>query len=344
MPPARPEMTTPEGIMTLAMAFQRSRILLSAVDLGVFSALSDLSGASVDPGQPVSSTQVAERIKADARATDRLLNALAAMGLVRKEHGLFSNTELSELFLVEDREDYMSNLRHTSSLYHSWATLTEAVRRGGSVEESLASLKDESRTEQFIEAMHRRAIKSAPALAAKLDLKGVSRLLDVGGGSGVYAMAFARAREGLSATVFDLPQVVKLAERHIKEADLSGRVSTRAGDYRKDDLGLGYDLVFLSAVVHVNSPDENRQLMRKAAKALNPGGRIVVQDFVMEPDRVLPERGAIFALNMLVNTPAGDTYTEEEIASWLTEAGCADIERVDSGPGTAMVIGGLPET
>ncbi len=343
MPPARPELTTPEGIMTLATAFQRSRILLTAVDLGVFTALSSLSGASGDPGEPVSSAEVAERIKADPRATDRLLNALTAMGLVRKEHGLFSNTELSELFLVEGREDYLATLRHTSSLYQSWATLTEAVRKGGSVEDSSAPFHDEARTQAFIEAMHRRALKSAPGLAAKLDLTGVGRLLDVGGGSGVYAMAFARAKPGLSATVYDLPPVVKLAERYIREAGMAGRVSTRAGDYRKDDLGLGYDLAFFSAVAHINSPEMNRQLMRKAAQALNDGGRIVIQDFVMEPDRVLPERGAMFALNMLVNTTAGDTYTEDEISSWLAEAGCRHIERIDSGPGTAMIVGTLPE-
>ncbi|EMG36676.1 O-methyltransferase [Desulfocurvibacter africanus PCS] len=336
---SRPELNTPEGIMALAMAFQRSRTLLSAVDLGVFTALSSLGG---DSGEPVSSTEVAGRIKADAKATDRLLNALTALGLVRKAHGLFSNTELSELFLVEGREDYLTNLRHSSELYRAWGSLTDAVRKGGCLDEAATPIQDEEWTASFIAAMHRRAFKSAPVEVSKLNLHGVSRLLDVGGGSGVYAMAFAQAKAGVSVTVFDLPPVVRLAEDYIRKAGLSGRVSTRAGDYRTDDLGLAYDLVFLSAVAHINSPEDNKQLMRKAAAALNPGGRIVVLDFIMEPDRVLPERGALFALNMLVNTPAGDTYTEEEIASWLMEAGCRDIERIDTAPGMAMIVGTLP--
>jgi len=340
MPPEHNELMTPEGLMAMATAFQRSRALLTAVELGVFTALAQ---GEESTGEPMPSAEVAARIQADPRATDRLLNALTAMGLLRKEGGRFANTALTDVYLVKGRTEYMSNLGHTSHLYASWATLTEAVRKGGSVEESSAPSLDESRIAQFIEAMHRRALKSADSLVARLDLSGVNRLLDVGGGSGVYAMAFARARKGLQATVLDLPPVARLAKGYIQEAGMSDRVSVRHGDYRMGDLGLGYDLVFLSAIVHINSPDANRALVRKAAAALNPGGRIVIQDFVMEPERVFPQRGALFALNMLVNTPAGDTYTGQEIASWLKEAGCRAVEQMDSGPDTAMVIGTWPQ-
>jgi SAM-dependent methyltransferase len=152
-------------------------------------------------------------------------------------------------------------------------------------------------------------------------------------------MAFARARRGITAVVFDLPDVVPLTRGYIQAEGLSAEVETTAGDYLRDPIGTGYDLVFMSAVIHSNSPDENRLLFRKAAEALVPGGRLVVVDFLMEEDRSGPPQAALFALNMLVGTPAGDTYTESEVRSWMAEAGFRDMRRIDSATGTNLVIG-----
>jgi ubiquinone/menaquinone biosynthesis C-methylase UbiE len=175
-----------------------------------------------------------------------------------------------------------------------------------------------------------------------MDLKDGMRVLDVGGGSGAFAVAFVRAGKGVTATVFDLPVVLPLTQKYVSAERLTDRIELVAGDYTRDELPGGYDLVFLSAIIHSNSPDQNRDLMRKCARALNPMGSLVVQDFIMDENRTVPPGGAFFALNMLVGTAAGDTYTESEIRDWMEEAGLSDIKRVETSFGSAQVNGRKP--
>ena len=325
------EITTPEQLEAMAQGFRQSRILFTAYELDLFTAIDD--GAAT-------SAEVAARIGADARATDRLMNALVAVGLLGKADGVFINTPLGARFLVRGTADYMSTLGHGASLYGRWDSLTEAVRFGGTVLDRVT--ENAAEREAFIEAMHRRAVGTADQLIAHIDLDGVTRVLDVGGGSGVYSMAFCRARDGLSTVVLDLPEVTPLTHRYVAEGGYSQRIGTVNGDFLECDFGSGFDLVFFSAIVHSNAPDENRFLMEKAFAALEPGGRIAVQDFLMDESRLEPAFGAIFALNMLVNTRAGDTFTEGEIGGWLTDAGCENIVRCDTGPFTAMLVGTKP--
>ncbi|HSB80994.1 MAG TPA: methyltransferase, partial [Candidatus Methylomirabilis sp.] len=286
-----------------------------------------------------SSMEVAHSLRTDPRATDRLMNALCAIGLMEKKEGIFSNTPLASRYLVRERPDFLGGLMHSVHLWDTWSTLTDAVRRGGCVIARHVNEREEDWLRAFIAAMHWRARQHAPIVAAALDLSGVSRVLDVGGGSGAYAMAFVRAREGISAVVLDLPKVILLTCEYISREGLSDRVRTAVGDYEKDELGTGFDLVFLSAIIHSNSPRLNRELIRKAVNALNPSGQLVVQDFIMDEDRTGPPFGALFALNMLVGTATGDTYTESEVRRWMEEAGLAGIMRKDTDVGTTLVIG-----
>jgi SAM-dependent methyltransferase len=333
-PDERPLYAGPEDIRDLAAAFQKSRVLLSAFELGLFSLLGDAA---------LTSAEVARLAGTDPRATDRLLNALAALGLVRKGQGLFRNTPAAAEFLVRGRPGFLAELGHTSNVYASWVRLTEAVRAGGS-ESSVrerAEAGDPGLT-AFVEAMSARAQRTASELAALLDLANVRRMLDVGGGLGAHAVAFCRANPKLSAVVLDLPAVIRLAERDIAEAGLAGRVSTLAGDYLDADFGSGFDLVLFSAVLHINPPQENEALVRKAFAALNPGGRIVLRDHVLDEDRISPVSGALFALNMLVNTRAGDVYTESELRAWLAAAGFRSIRRLATGQAAELIVGRKP--
>jgi SAM-dependent methyltransferase len=177
---------------------------------------------------------------------------------------------------------------------------------------------------------------------ASLDLTGVSRVLDVGGGSGAYAMEFARATPALSAVVFDLPNVLPLTAGYLAHAGLGDRVALVAGDYDRDELGSGFDLVLLSAIIHSNSPQANRELVRRSVAALNPSGRLVVQDFIVDEGRTGPPFGVMFALNMLVGTPGGDTYTESEVRRWMSEAGLSSVTRRETGFGTSLLVGRRP--
>jgi cyclopropane fatty-acyl-phospholipid synthase-like methyltransferase len=204
------------------------------------------------------------------------------------------------------------------------------VRAGTRVREGEPSAEH---TEAFIAAMHRNASNRAPAVAEALDLTSRRRLLDVGGGSGAYSIAFARANRNLHCVVFDLGPVTQIARRHIEQAKLSDRVTVQVGDLHRDDFGSGYDLVFVSAILHMLSPEENVALLRKCHGALLPRGEVVIQDFVMNDDKTAPRAGALFALNMLVATRGGSSYSEAEYRSWLAQAGFS-VARSVPFPGT----------
>jgi SAM-dependent methyltransferase len=321
---------TPASIRELASGFQASRILLTGVELRVFSLIAN---------QGLTSADVAACANSDPRATDRLLNALCAMGLLDKRQGRFWNTPDSRRYLDDSSPEYAAGLAHTAGMWRTWSGLTDAVREGKPALRQAINDRGDAWLEPFIAAMHYRAAQQAPRVADLLNLDGVARALDVGGGSGAFAMAFARRQPGLSAVVFDLPNVVPLTQKYIADAGLTPRVKTAVGDYLVDPLPGGFDLVFLSAVVHSNSPEQNAALIRSGAASLNPGGRIAIVDFVMDDDRVTPEGGAFFALNMLVATEHGDTFMEAEIRGWLTSAGLAPGPRVETGFGSTIVIG-----
>ncbi len=323
---------SPAPIMELATAFQRSRPLLTAFELGLFTALAS---------EARTSDEVAAAIGAEPRATDRLMNALVALELLEKVDGRFGNSPLAGKYLVKGRPDYLGGLGHTNHLWDTWSRLTAVVRAGRPEGLGDTDERDDDWLRPFIAAMHTRARQSAGQVVAMLDLDGVSRVLDVGGGSGAYAMAFVRARRGISAVVFDLPKVVPLTRMYTQQEGLAAEVVTVAGNYLHDPLGEGYDLVFMSAVIHSNAVKDNRLLFEKAARALRPGGQLVVQDFLINEERSGPLQPALFALNMLVGTPAGDTYTESEVRQWMAEAGFGGIRRLDTPVGTNLMIGRL---
>jgi SAM-dependent methyltransferase len=318
------------GILEMATAFQRSRVLLTAHELDLFTLLGETWK---------SSAEVTKALGTDSRGTDRLMNALCSMGLLEKRDGRFSNALTASRFLVRGKPEFMAGLMHTVHLWETWSTLTDAVRQGGSVVSGAIGDRGEEWLRAFIAAMHWRGRQHAQDVIALLDLTGVSQVLDVGGGSGVYAMALARAKPGITAVVFDLPSVVSMTQEYIAKEELSDRVKTISGDYEADELGRGFDLVFLSAIIHSNSENGNRALLRKCTDALKPEGQLIVQDFIVDEDRTGPPFAVLFALNMLVGTESGDTYTESEVREWMREAGLSGIGRKDTEFGTTLLTG-----
>jgi ubiquinone/menaquinone biosynthesis C-methylase UbiE len=321
----------PNDIMTLANAFRASRVFLTAFELDLFSVLGSESKSSED---------TAMVLKTDSRATDRLMNALTAIGLLEKKNGKFKNIPAAEKFLVKGKPGYMGGLGHTVNLWNNWSNMTESVKQGTAVEvKESVNDRGDNWLDSFIAAMHMRAKKQAPEIIGMLDLKDVETVLDVGGGPGTFSFAFVNAKKGLKATVFDLPNVVPLTHKYIANEGFTGKVATATGDYMKDDLGNGYDLIFLSAVIHSNSADENKLLFSKCYKALNENGQLVLLDYAMSEDRTSPAMGAMFALNMLVGTKAGDSYTDSEITGWMKETGFAGFVRKDTDYETSLIIG-----
>lgn len=318
-------------LMELALSFQKSRVFLTAYELGIFTAIGKNSR---------SSSEIAVKLGAAARYTDRLMNALCALGLLKKSGNRFENTQLSLKYLASGSPHFMKGITHNVNMWDTWGGLTRTIRLGKPVTQQGINDRGAGWLEPFIALMNERAVQSAGAIVRSLDLSGVSRVLDIGGGSGAYASAFVKAPKGrITATVFDLPNVLPITRRYIKEEGLLDKVTLVAGDYNADDLGKPYDLAFLSAIIHSNSSGQNRRLIRRAASALRGGGQVVIQDFIMDEDRVNPPLGAFFALNMLVATESGDTYTESEVRTWLKEAGLVNIIRKDTKYGTALIIG-----
>jgi hypothetical protein len=320
----------PADIRQLANSFQQSRILLTAIELDIFSVLNK---------KMMTSLSVAEIIKTDPRATDRLMNALVALGFLRKVHGKFYNTESSSLYLVKEKPEFMGGLFHSINLWDNWSTLTKAVRAGTSVVNEEEANSEVEWSDAFIAAMHYRGIKEAKVLAMLLDLTNIHRMLDVGGGSGTFSMEMIKANPKMKSVIFDLPDILLITKKYVNAENLSDKIEMMPGNYLKDEFGSGYDLILLSAIVHINSFEENKMLVKKCCDALNSGGQVIIKDWVMNEERTQPESGAYFALNMLVGTESGDTYTQNEIREWFTNAGISKIERKATSFGGDLIIG-----
>jgi len=318
----------PQGFDAIARGFMESRALLTAIELDAFAAIR--GGATAG--------EAASRMGTDERATEALLNVMVAIGAAVKRDGVFHATPEAARFLAGDSpESVRTAMMHTVNMWDRWSTLTDAVRAGTSVFERK---RTPEQTEAFIAAMDRGGAARAGMVAAALDLAGKTRVLDVGGGSGAYSIAFARANPSLRCVVFDLEPVTKIAARHVAAAGLEGRVTTQVGDMQTDDLGTGYDLVLLSSILHMLSPEVSIGLLQKCHAALVPGGEVVIQDFILNDDKTAPRHGALFALNMLVATKAGNAYSGAEYRDWLERAGFADTRTIAlSDLPTGLVVG-----
>jgi 2-polyprenyl-3-methyl-5-hydroxy-6-metoxy-1,4-benzoquinol methylase len=313
-----PSHELPDDLLLTIRGFQESRAILTAIELNVFAAVGD--GATAN--------QVATKIATHPRATEMLLNALAAMGMLTKTEATFHTTPVTaQFFGGTSPDDARAAMMHTVNLWHRWSTLTDCVRSGTSVARQESAGSGGDWTESFIAAMHHYAQSRAPHVVQAVGVHGLHKMLDIGGGSGAYSIAFAQANQSLQVELLDLPDVLPIAQRHITQAGLARRVKPRPGDLRTDPLGQGFDLILISAICHMLGPDENRDLLKRSHAALAPKGRVALSDFILEADKTTPKQAALFALNMLVGTRDGSTYSEGEYAAWLREAGFQNVTR-----------------
>jgi cyclopropane fatty-acyl-phospholipid synthase-like methyltransferase len=270
-----------------------------------------------------------------------LLNALSALGLLKKDGEQYVNTESSSRYLVKDSPQYIGFMvMHLHHLVEAWAHLPQAVNLGGPVRKRMQY--DDEERESFLMGMFNMAMGIAPRLAPMLDLKGRRHLLDMGGGPGTYAIHFCLENPDLRATVFDLPTTKPFARKTIERFGLSDRIEFVGGDYTDENIPGTYDVVWLSQVLHSEGPDACQDMIKKAASTLEKGGLIFVHDFILDDTRDSPLHAAIFSLNMLVNSAHGQSYSEGEIKEMLKEAGVQDVRRLDfRGPNDSGIIMGV---
>jgi len=320
--------TLPDHLDQMIRSYMPSRCLLTALELDIFTAVGDGNNAE----------QIGERIQASARAVGMLLDALVSLGLLSKKETVYSNTPESARFFVQESKDNQRNaLLHLANIWHRWSTLTDAVRRGTRL--PLDRDKTSEWTHSFIAAMQRNAKERAPFVVKALGTAGVRRTLDLGGGSGAYSIAFAKACPEARCEILDLPEVVPLTAEYVSKAGVMAQVSVRAGDMLHDDFGSGHDIVMLNAICHMFSEAQNREIFCRARQALAPNGRLVVQDFILNPDKTGPQQAALFSLNMLVSTDGGASYTEAEYTRWMKDAGFQEIRRINLPGPSDLIVG-----
>jgi hypothetical protein len=304
----------------MAQAYRQAAILTTACQLDVFTHLAK---------GPLSAEALAQACGVPVRGLQRLLNACVVLELLEKVGETYGNTPIAETFLVKDTPGNMGNfITRVAENYATWGRLLQAIREDRPVDphsaETLNTLPPE-RVRHYVESLYDLGKHAAAAIADRIDLTHTRQMLDVAGGSGIYAITFAQHQPALRATVFDLPPVVAITREIIARHGMAERVSVCPGNYHQDELGSGYDMVLFSNVFQTQSPQTGRMLLRKAFSVLQPGGQLLVHGAMPNPDRVSPPEPALTQVHMFLVYPEGDAHLAEDICAWAQEAGFVDL-------------------
>jgi SAM-dependent methyltransferase len=320
-----------DSVLAMARRYQESCVLGAAAQLDVFAALA---------ARPLSAAELAERLELDPRGTAILLDALAALALVAKRDDSYVlPAAIAPLLTSMGPGSVLAMVRHQANCLRRWAQLARVVKSGRPAERTPSVRGEGGDREAFIGAMDEISTPVADAVVAELALP-FRHLLDLGGGPGTWTRAFLDSEPRGCGTLFDLPPVIPLARRRLEAAGMLDRVELVPGDFATDPLPRGADLAWVSAIVHQNSRAQNRKLLAEVHRALVPGGLVAIRDIVMEPDRTAPPGGTLFAVNMLVATEGGGTFTLEELREDLEAAGFAEVTLLRRDPWMSSVVTG----
>jgi len=312
---------TPLTILELSGKYWASFALHAGVELDIFTLLDE---------EGMTEEEITAELGISRRGATALLNALSAMNLLVKEGDIFFDSREAVEFLSKNSPEYLGYMiRHHHYISNAWSTLPDSVRKGEPARESLLHNPKEKELEAFEMGMFNSATLIAPRVAEAIDLGGKSSFLDLGGGSGTYAIHFCLRYPGLKATVFDLPQVRPFAETLIARFGLGSRISFVDGDFNKDPIPQGFDAAWLSHILHGEGPEPAAGIVKKAAASLNPGGMLLIHEFILDNGGNSPLFPALFSLNMLVGTKEGKAYTHDELTAFMKNASVAGIEMLD---------------
>jgi 3-hydroxy-5-methyl-1-naphthoate 3-O-methyltransferase len=331
--PIKPPIITPSSVREIAWGFAAPLLLATAIELGLFDLLSD---HALDLGQ------IADRTNLSPRGLRALLYPLVGLGFVGLDAaGRFHLSAATRVLLVPSKPSFQGHvLRRTSERIQPWLLLADAVRRGGPENDS-TNILSASDYRQFVGELFAMNYPSAVTLAQKMlaDRRGEAiRLLDVGAGSGVWGIAFAKASNTVHVTAVDLPEVLPITKAYAYSNGVLQRFDFLSGDIHKTDYGHHrFQIAVLGHVIHGEGREKGCVLLERLYQALEPGGTIVVAEFLVDDDRRGPLAHLFFAVSMLLQTRDGDTFSFSEIASWLKDAGFKDARMV-SVPGPSPLI------
>ena len=309
-----------DELLERVRGFQSACVIIAAAELDLFTALGDT---------PTTAETLAAQLRADRRGMVVLLDALAALGLLTKQDDTYEvPPDVAERLTENSPTNVLPGVRHQGNCLRRWAQLAQVVQAGRPAERGVSIRGQTGDCESFIGAMDNFTAPIAPQMVEILGPPRFQRMLDIGGASGTWTIAFLLAVPDATAVLFDLPEVIPLARERLTHAGVADRVTLVAGDYNADPLPAGADFAWLSAIAHQNSRDENRALYAKIHTSLTENGVLVIRDVVMDRDHTTPTAGALFAVNMLVGTEGGGTYSLDETREDLRAAGFNEIELV----------------
>lgn len=321
-------MTRIEDLMEVAHGYQRSMALFTGLRLGVFSALA--SG-------PSDASRLARTVSADPRRLSILLNALVAVGLLKRTGAEYENGRIAARFLTEGSLSKRSILLHHLDCWDAWTGLEGKIRAGRK-----GAGPEKNWQENFIRGMDDNSRERAEQVAREFPLREGERLLDLGGGPGTYALAWAKRYPGAEVTLFDLPETVRIARRILSEKGRTAAVEMAAGDFLKDPLGGPYDFVWISQILHAFSEGECIRILRRARQAMAPRGRVAVQEFLLDEGKTSPPGPAFFSVHMVTATEGGRAYTAGEIAVMLSTAGFGKVRAGRPDPAGVGIVTARP--
>ncbi len=331
---------TPEKIMQYAWAYAPPLIIEAAIHNCVFDTLA--SG-------PMAVAAVSAATGASVRGLASIMNALTGLGLLtRTDDGIFALTPESAAFLVSTKPSFLGGLyKHMSrQLIPSWLSLSDVVRTGKPPRGVHGDADASSEFfQQFVADIFPLSYGPARVAAEALGLRTLTapyRVLDVGAGSGVWGIAFAQASPHVEVTALDWPKVLDIASGLAERFGVAGRFHRLEGDLRTTDLGAGYQAATIGHILHGEGAVHSRDLLRRVFDALAPGGSVVIAEFLVSQDRRGPAIGLLFGVTMLVNTEEGDTFSFEEIAAWLTEAGFVNARMLECESHSPLILADKP--
>jgi hypothetical protein len=325
---AAPPGVTPELIMQLGTSFMATRHLIAAAEVGVFEALG---------GEGLDLDALAARIAIPRRTARICADAMVALGLLERDGPLYRNSPVADAFLSgRGRGDLRPFLRYLDVSYRAWAEFTGAIRAGqGS---GFITGLDPEAQRVFSAGVESATAGSAVALAESYEFGQHRRLLDLGGGTGSFLVRILSRHPAIECGLFELPHVIALARDNLKAHTSDRRVRFYEGDLLRDQLPTGYDAFLLANVVHVFTPEHNRDLLQRVYASAPTGARLLLVDFWTNPIHTQPVFAALMAGEWLMGRGEGDVYSEDEIRDLLTATGWMMIGRRPlTGPASLVV-------
>jgi SAM-dependent methyltransferase len=318
--------------LEIITGYQRSRVLFTLIDLEIPTLLN---------GKKISAGHLAKRLKIHPLAMERFLNACVSINVLEKDDDKFFNSEFTEHYLIKNSEFYLGGIvkRHRKRSYTAWGNLTDALKNWRYGETTSENPEDEDQGAEALAEQHNLALLHGFELAKAFDFTNFSRILDVGGGTGAMSIALCKSFPKLEATVFDLPENIKITEDFVKKNKLNKRIKTVGGNFHKDNLPQNFDVVLLANFMAVADAESNKKLLKQIYDGLPSGGVCILSGWIIDDSHLAPQTSVLFCLEDICWNAPDVERSFKVYKSWLKEAGFKYIKSKNYLEPTRIIYG-----